>query len=170
MGLFLSQIQKISKRQTLGKEERLKSRKIIELLFKEGKSVAVHPVRITYKIVFTDPGNFADSAVPDVLMSLQAAFSASSRNFKKAVDRNRIKRLLRESYRRQKGGFKTQLSAKFISVSETTTGRPANPVATENKLPGLAMFIIYTGKELPAYDFVDDKMKQALQKLVDQIR
>jgi ribonuclease P protein component len=127
----------INSRQTLGSTERLKSRKIIELLFKEGKSVAAHPIRITYKK--TD-----NQANP-----LQAGFSVSSRNFKKAVDRNRIKRLMRESFRKQKSTFLGLLNKQGAQIS-------------------MAIFIIYTGKELPVYEFVDEKMRLALKKLADQ--
>ena len=151
--------------QTLGKTERLKSRKIIELLFKEGKSVAAHPIRITYKLMVDKGGDQGvDKGVEqpvdqhDVLSNsnpfstdLKAGFSVSSKNFKKAVHRNRIKRLLRESYRKQKS-----------TLLELTT--------REGAQISLAIFIIYTGKELPAYEFVDEKMKLALKKLADQLQ
>jgi ribonuclease P protein component len=76
---------------TLGKQERLKSRKLIEQLFTEGKSVKNFPLRMVFKQI---PHT---SKFP-----IQAAFSVPKRNFKKAVDRNRLKRLLRETYRLQK--------------------------------------------------------------------
>jgi ribonuclease P protein component len=106
-------------------------------LFKEGKSIAVFPIRITYK--FTD--------IPQPV--LQAGFSASTRNFKKAVSRNRIKRLMRESYRKQKDVLEQHL-------------------ATRNYR--LALFIIYTGKELPNHELVEEKMTQVLQKLLAQLK
>lgn len=76
---------------TLGKEERLKSRKLIERLYTEGKSIKKFPL----KMVFLQTEH--TSSYP-----AQCGVSVPKRNFKKAVDRNRIKRLLRESYRLQK--------------------------------------------------------------------
>jgi len=76
---------------TLGKQERLKSRKLIEKLFTDGKSVKNFPLRMVFLQVQHT------STFP-----IQAAFSVPKRNFKRAVDRNRIKRLLRETYRLQK--------------------------------------------------------------------
>lgn len=79
---------------------------------------------------------------------LQAGFGASSRNFKKAVDRNRIKRLSREAYRLQKQPLFDRLKEKGLS---------------------LAVFFIYTGKELPDYRTVTEKIGVALQKLIREL-
>ena len=76
---------------TLGKKERLKSRKLIERLYKEGKSVKAFPLRMVYLHIDHT------SSFP-----AQVGVSVAKRNFKLAVDRNRIKRLMRESYRLQK--------------------------------------------------------------------
>lgn len=78
---------------------------------------------------------------------LQAGFGAGSRNFKKAVDRNRIKRLSREAYRLQKIPLHDHLAAKGSN---------------------LALFLIYTGKELPDYDTLTKKIGLILQKLVKE--
>lgn len=76
---------------TLGKQERLKSKKLIESLYKNGKSIKVFPFRMMYlQIKHT-------SKFP-----AQVGVSVAKRNFKKAPDRNRLKRLMRETYRLQK--------------------------------------------------------------------
>lgn len=79
---------------------------------------------------------------------LQAGFGASSRHFKKAVDRNRIKRLSREAYRLQKQPLIQRLEAKSLY---------------------LAVFFIYTGKEVPDYPTVSQKIGVILQKLIKEI-
>ncbi|MBC8035538.1 MAG: ribonuclease P protein component [Chitinophagaceae bacterium] len=118
---------------TLGKTERLKSRKRIDQLFKEGKAFSVSPLRVLY----TFP--------PNAPSSLQAGFSASSRNFKKAVDRNRIKRLTREAYRLKKNELE-----QVLTVNKTN----------------LTLFLIYTGKVLPEYTLMEEKMQVVINKLI----
>lgn len=77
---------------TYPKAERLKSKKIIDALFIEGTSVKSYPLRLVY----------LKTALPIDDINLQAGVSVSKRNFKLAVSRNRIKRLMRESYRLNK--------------------------------------------------------------------
>ena len=81
----------VKMKHTLGKLERLKSKKLIEKLYEQGSSVKSFPLRMVY-LQTKHTSDFP----------AQVGFSVSKRNFKSAVDRNRIKRLLRESYRLQK--------------------------------------------------------------------
>ena len=83
----------MAKEAGFGKAEKLKSRKVVEELFARGKSLNVFPIRISYKFL---------PLPPDEKVVFQVGVSVSKRNFKRAVDRNRIKRLLREAYRLQK--------------------------------------------------------------------
>ena len=78
-------------RNTFRKEEKLKKKNLITDLFASGKSASVFPLKMIYLK--------NDHESP---FKVQAGVSVSKRNFKLAVDRNRIKRLMRESYRKNK--------------------------------------------------------------------
>ena len=114
------------------KEDKLKSRKAIEELFATGKSFSSFP----FRIVWLPSNNQA---------TLQAGVGVSNRNFKKAVDRNRIKRLMREAYRLQKNELQKQLQENEKSMS---------------------VFFLYQGKELPGYDTVFEKMGTVIRRLI----
>ena len=126
---------------TWTKKEKLKSRKQIERVFREGRSFSLFPFKVCFLLQSLDE---AGAKSP-----LQAGFGAGSRHFKKAVDRNRIKRLSREAYRLQKKPLLQSLEEKRLS---------------------LAVFFIYTGRELPDYVTVTDKIGVALQKLIRELK
>ncbi|MCC2591273.1 ribonuclease P protein component [Chryseobacterium sp. MFBS3-17] len=84
-------------------QEKLKSKKEITLLFEKGKWFTCGHLRI-----ITLPQ--ADLQVPKL------AVSVSKRNFKKATDRNRVKRLLREAYRLNKSEFVQAFGSSGISM------------------------------------------------------
>ncbi len=114
------------------KKQRLKSRKQIEQLFAEGKQFSVFPFK-----VFWLPVN--------KVKTLQLAVAVSSRNFKKATDRNRIKRQMREAWRLQKN----ELDSLVLKSQQQ-----------------LSVFMLYTGKELPAYSMVSGKIKLVIERLI----
>ncbi len=72
------------------KAERLCSRKAIERLFSEGRSFAKYPLRLVWLPLEVDP---------QATYPVQVAMSVPRKKFKKAVNRNRIRRLMREAYR-----------------------------------------------------------------------
>ena len=76
---------------TYPKKERLKSKTTIGLLFSEGKSVSKYPLRLVYR-----------QAEVDAAEKIKMGVSVSKKYFKKAVDRNYFKRVLRETYRLNK--------------------------------------------------------------------
>ncbi len=127
-----------TQRYFLKKDDRLKSRKAIDLLFNKGKNFSNFPFRICWQFVNDEVG-------------LKAGFTASSKFFKKATDRNRIKRLMREAYRLQKNNLQEKLILKNNAVH---------------------LFFIYTGKEVPAYEFIFEKTGNVLKrmiKLIDEV-
>ena len=72
------------------KKEKLKSKNVIDSLFREGKSVSKYPLRLVYVPILV-----ADE-------KLKFGVSVSKKHFKNAVDRNYFKRVLRECYRLNK--------------------------------------------------------------------
>jgi ribonuclease P protein component len=82
---------------TYPKNEKLKSKHTIDLLFSEGKSVSKYPLRLVYVPINLDKENFDKPNVP-----IKMGVSVSKKYFKKAVDRNYYKRVLRETYRLNK--------------------------------------------------------------------
>lgn len=85
------------------KSEKLKSRKLIKKLFEDGKAISVFPLRLVY-LKTEHEGNYP----------LQTGVSVSKRNFKLAVHRIRIKRMMREVYRLNKSVLYNNISAKYI--------------------------------------------------------
>ncbi len=119
---------------TFNKKERLKSRKVIEGLFTEGKSFLVYPIKVIYLQTDTREG-----------FPVQAAFSVSKKNYRKAAQRNLVKRRLKEAYRLQKAGFYKHLGDTKLTV----------------------MFV-YVAKEILPYSEFEKAMKTILNKLSKQ--
>ncbi len=90
---------------TFSKKEKLKSNKVIDLLFSEGKSVSKYPLRLVY----VECDN--EDNVP-----IKMGVSVSKKHFKHAVDRNYYKRVLRECYRLNKSLLLGNLDKKYAAM------------------------------------------------------
>jgi ribonuclease P protein component len=122
----------------LGKSYKLCSRKVMDALFTTNDfHVSKYPFRLVAKVTDLPTQHH-----------FQIGFSVPKRNFKKAPDRNKIKRLMREIVRKNK------------SLIE---------VPMKNKDKQLALFLIYTGKEILEFKEFEDKIVFILQRLRKEI-
>jgi len=128
----------LSEKNTFKKEERLKSRKLIENLFVEGAVISHFPFKLIYKI--------AELKDSDSISKI--AVSVSKRNFKRAVDRNFIKRKLRESFRKNK-----------YLLYKTLIENNQN----------VYFIVIYTAKEDISYEDIEKEMKSMLDKFIRRL-
>jgi ribonuclease P protein component len=130
--------------QQFKKFERLKSRKLIDHLFAQGHKHFAMPIKLVYTWVQKNelqvpPGKAFEPAVP-----VQAGVSVSTRLFKKAVDRNRVKRLLKEAWRLQKEDW-----IQYCKANEKT----------------LAIFLIYQTKEIPTLQQLQQQLTNSYKKI-----
>ena len=106
----------LSKNFTYQKKDKLKSRKQMQFLFSKGTAITMHPIRLLYTIEKAEAGIFPNGL-------LQAGVGAPSRQFRKAVQRNKVKRLLREGYRLEKPNFTNSISltnAYWLRMNKTS--------------------------------------------------
>lgn len=115
------------------KEEKLKSRKMISKIFSEGSAVKSYPIRIQF--IFHDLKDFPPC---------QMGVSVPKRNFKSAVDRNRIKRQIKEAYRLNKSNLLEELNLKKRKI---------------------AMMFIFTSNKKLEYSQIEELLKAALGKI-----
>lgn len=120
------------------KEERLCSKKSLDLLFKKGSSFLLYPYRATF-LFDAQPSRFP----------AQVVINVAKKRYKRAHDRNLIKRRTREAYRLQK---------QFMLYEK---------LECNNQL--LLLGLQYVGKEIHSYSFLEKKLGQVLQKLLTQI-
>ena len=123
---------------TLNASERLKSRKLMERVFKTGTRWNKFPFRVSFLI---------DKDSEDG--TIKFGCSAPVRNFKKAVDRNRVKRLMKEAFRLEKHLLAEQLKQKNAR---------------------LVVFVIYTSPGLPKFETIKTSMNELVLKLKDEIQ
>lgn len=119
---------------TYPKNERLKSKTIIGLLFSDGKSVSKYPLRLVYR-----------QAEENSEEGTKVGVSVSKKYFKKAVDRNYFKRVLRETYRLNKHLLLNNLDQPY------------------------SIMLFYQTKDRLSYEEINTKMIQLFEKFAAQI-
>jgi len=115
--------------QSFPSKEKVKSKKLIEQMFAEGHSVSVFPLRLVFLQTSFDDGT-----------TIKTGVSVSKRNFKNAVDRNEVKRLLREAYRLNKDTYFNNITTQY------------------------AFMILYIGNEKPTLKQLEARMKLLFEK------
>lgn len=115
--------------------QKLKSRKVISRLFESGKQAKAYPIRAVYSISEFNPDYHA--------AHVQMGISVPKRSFKSAVDRNRIKRQVREAYRMYHTGL--------IDLAE------------EQNIY-LAIMMIYIDRKEPEFQNLDKKVKNIVEQ------
>jgi ribonuclease P protein component len=119
---------------TYPKNERLKSKTTIDLLFSDGKSVSKYPLRLVYR-----------QAEEDSAEKIKMGVSVSKKYFKKAVDRNYFKRVLRETYRLNKH------------------------LLLDNIQQPYSIMFFYQTKDKLSYDEINTKTIQLFEKFLSQV-
>lgn len=123
----------------LPKSQRLYLKKDINALFEEGKGFNAYPFRV---VVHTHEAETPDAAMPRILVSV------SKKRFHHAVKRNRVKRLVRESWRRNKGNL-------------------MNICSENNKTIDIAF--VYTATCILTYNEIESKMSGITKRLEGKI-
>jgi len=123
---------------TFKKEERLCNKKLIDELFHSGSSFLCYPFKVSWMLT-PEPAHFP----------AQIVFSISKKRFKRAVDRNLIRRRMREAYRLHKQEY-------LYNMLNTA----------EKKV---VLSLGYVGKEITSYDFIEKKMLKLLNQLQAEI-
>lgn len=122
-----------AQRNTFRKGERIYKKSEMEALMKEGNSFMKSPIRTIWLLK-----NYSSA------FSLRIAISVPKRKIRNAVDRNRIKRLMRESFRLHKH----ELAAHLLKKNQT-----------------LDMLLVYNGNLNPSFTEIEKKIMLILQRL-----
>lgn len=119
---------------TFPKKEHLYGEKVIENLHTTGSSFLVYPLRVVYLNV----------SQPDEQIPVRVMIGVSKKKFKKAVDRNRVKRLMREAYRLNKSSLVSIIKKEEVKIY---------------------LSFQYIADEMLTFDEISTKMQKALDRL-----
>ena len=125
---------------TLPRDERLRRRKVVERMFASGaRSLSVYPLRVVYMPLQADDVQTASAAI---------LVSVPKRRLRHAVDRNRVKRLIREAYRLHKAPLTTALQERGTR---------------------LAIAFLYQSQDLPTQELIHTRVRTALARIAERL-
>jgi ribonuclease P protein component len=127
--------------QTFGKHERLHSNRGIEKLFASGRRFNIHPMRVLWRVRKEEEGRSESAKI---------LISVPKKSYSRSVDRNLIKRRIREAYRKNK----------FLLTIETGKDNSGS----------VELAFIYNGREIPEYHELEIKVISALQTIVESLK
>ena len=120
----------------LPKEQRLYKKKAIEQLFGKGKGFNFYPFRV---VVYAHPSDNEEPSIPRFLVSV------SKKRFHHAVKRNRIKRIVREAWRKNKFEIVVKCDDRKITFD---------------------LALVYTATIILSYEEIEKKIKQLSLRLI----
>ncbi len=123
-------------RLTLSRKQRIKSRKLIASIFERGRKIRSGPLLLFYLRV--------DSAIASHVRMF--GVTVSRRSFKRAVDRNRIKRLVREAYRIEQNAF--------LTIQQDDS---------------YALFVVYVGREIQSFENIKSAINRLAQNWASKV-
>lgn len=131
-------------RYTLGKEEKLRHKTLVDGVFSEGKTIYDFPLRLSYRILSDEElSKSFRCGVPDKIGELQMLITVPKKKLRHAVDRVRMRRLIREAYRLNRLELKENVSQK-------------------EGIRTVSMAFIYLDNKLTDYVTIEKKMQKLL--------
>lgn len=123
---------------SFGKKDRLKGKKVVSEIFEGPKKfISLFPFKTFYSISSSNQSQ------------LKFGVSVPKKKFKRAVDRNRIKRLIKEALRLNKAILNNELSKQNVSIH---------------------IMVLYNAENIPSYNSVEIKIKEILNRLVVSVQ
>lgn len=137
-------------RYTLGKEEKLRHKTLVDGVFSKGKTLYEYPLRLSYRILDGEKlaGSFRRE-VPAGIGRMQMMITVPKKKMKRAVDRVRMRRLIREAYR---------LNRHVVSH------------ALPSDAATLSLAFVYLNSEKADYQAIERKMKRLLGEMARRLR
>lgn len=142
---------KFAMRYTLKKDEKLRHKSLVDGVFEKGDTLYDYPLRLSYRVLSDDElkGSFRNT-VPEGIGEMQMLITVPKKKLRHAVDRVRMRRLIREAYRLNRLALKEM-------------------IRNEEGIGTLSMAFVYLHKEKTEYTSIETKMRKLLDAVKDKL-